>query len=296
MKQAVVIVNYNGYKDTIDCIESVKKAVKVPTIIVIDNASKDGSPEKLREVGGIELILSPKNIGFTGGNNLGIKRALELGAELVFLLNNDTTVDKNAFVKAAEEIEGKEAILGGKIYYAKGYEFHKDQKNKGNILWYAGGFLDWSSIIAKHRGVDEEDRGQYERKEETAFITGCFMVIPKSVIDKIGMLDDRYFLYLEDADYCLRARKTGIPLIYCPSSVIYHRNAASTGVGSKIADYYFTRNRLLLGFKYASTRTKLALLKEAFNRHWKNPLRRQAVKDFLSSRWGNRNEEIKKIA
>lgn len=295
IKHAVVLVNYNGWADTAVCLKSIQQAKDAPHVIVVDNNSQDESVVKLREAfPGLDLISSQVNLGFSGGNNLGIKKALRLGAKVVYILNNDTTVDPNLFYRAYRYVEGKNRIAGGKIYYAKGYEYHATQKDKGNILWYAGGYMDWSMAVSRHRGVDEVDQGQYDKIQDTDFISGCFMAIPRRVINKLGVFDERFFLYLEDSDYCQRAQNSGIELKYNPALILYHRNSSSTGPGSPLVDYYMTRNRLLIGRKSKRFRLYFALLREALlNLH--SPIRRLAFYDYLAGRMGNRNEAIFKI-
>jgi GT2 family glycosyltransferase len=145
-------------------------------------------------------------------------------------------------------------------------------------------------MYASHRGVDEVDHGQYDTEEETPFVTGCSMMIRSSVFDRIGILDDRYYLYLEDLDFCLRAKKAGFTLRYVPSSVLWHVNAGSSArPGNPLQQYYQTRNRLLLGFRYAPMRTKIALLREAVRFLLTgSAVARKAVIDWFTGRFGNR--------
>lgn len=296
VKHAVVLINYKNAQDTILCIESIKKAKDSPHIIVVDNGSPQEVVDELRAaVPDIDLTVG-ENVGFSVGNNIGIKKALKLGAKVIYILNNDTLVDPDLFSRAYRYVEGKNRIAGGKIYYAKGYEFHDEQKGKGNIIWYAGGYMDWSMAIARHYGVDEADEGQYDRVADVDFITGCFIAVPRGVFHKIGMLDEPFFLYLEDSDYCLKARKAGIEVKYNPSLIVHHRNSSSTVAGSPLVDYYITRNRFFIGRRYGSLRLYFALIREALFRNWGNPIRRQAFIDYMSGRMGNRNEIIKRIS
>jgi GT2 family glycosyltransferase len=293
IKHAVIILNYNGSSETISCLDSINKTKDTPHVIVVDNSSTDDSVAALlARYPKLDLIKSEQNLGFAGGNNLGIKKALRLGAKVVYLLNNDTVVDPDLFFRAYRATLGKNAIIGAKIYYAKNYEYHGNQKGQGNILWYAGGEFDWSSVTATHRGVDQPDLAQFETIQKTGFVTGCFMAIPRAVVSKLGYLDDSLFLYLEDADYCLRAQKQGVNLIYHPRLILYHKNSVTSSKSTGTTDYYITRNRFSLAKKYGGFKLTLALVREALTRNWNNPLRRAAFFDYLWGKMGNRNEKI----
>lgn len=293
IKHAVVLVNYKGWQDTIVCIKSIKQSKDTPHIIVVDNASGGESVVELKKAfPDLDLIESPVNVGFSVGNNLGIKKALKMGAQVVYILNNDTEVDPNLFFRAYRYVSGKSRIAGGKIYYARGYEFHAEQKGQGNIIWYGGGYMDWTSVIARHWGVDEEDRGQHDKIKKVDFITGCFIAVPRQVFAKIGLLDEPFFLYLEDTDFCLHAAAEGIEVMYNPNLILYHRNSSSTVAGSPLVDYYITRNRFFIGKRYGSLRLRFALLREAVFRNWSSPVRRMAFLDYLFGRMGNRNEAL----
>jgi GT2 family glycosyltransferase len=128
--------------------------------------------------------------------------------------------------------------------------------------------------------------------ESTPFVTGCSLAARREVIQKIGLLDDRFFLYLEDLDFCLRARNAGWRNIYYPASVVWHVNAGSTGgAGNPLHEYYLTRNRLLVGMRYAPARTKAALLREATRFLLSgSDVKKQAVRDFLFHKWGKQYE------
>jgi GT2 family glycosyltransferase len=290
----VVIVNWNGKKDTLNCLSSLEKIKKQNAdlhVIVVDNGSADDSVASIRkQYPRVTVIPTGKNLGFTGGNNAGITYALGHGAEYVWLLNNDTFVDPHVLDILKAFRDPGVGICGSKIYFAPGHEFHLsryNQNEQGRVFWYAGGLVDWDNMYASHRGVDEVDRGQYDSEEETLFVTGCSMMIRRNVFERIGMLDDRYYLYLEDLDFCLRAKKAGFTLRYVPTSVLWHVNAGSSArPGNPLQQYYQTRNRLLLGFRYASLRTKFALLREALR--FTSPVRKKAVQDWLFGRFGNR--------
>lgn len=297
IKHAVVLVNYKVSSDTIVCVNSIKKSKDAPHVIVVDNGSTYEVIQELRDAcPGIDIVEAGFNVGFSVGNNLGIKKALRMGAEVVYILNNDTEVDPNLFFRAYRYVAHKNRIAGGKIYYAKGYEFHQDQKGKGNILWYAGGYFDWNIVIARHYGVDEVDSGQYDKIKPVDFITGCFIAVPKQVFKKIGLLDEPFFLYLEDTDFCLHAKKKGVQVMYNPSLIVHHRNSSSTVAGSPLVDYYLTRNRFFIGKRYGSLRLRFALLREGLFRNWGSPIRRAAFLDYFFGKMGNRNDRIFSIA
>jgi len=295
-KVFVIIVNWNGWKDTLICLESLvkirKKDIQLETVVV-DNGSTNESVEVIRKkFPGVTLLETGKNLGFTGGNNVGMQYAINHGADFIWLLNNDTIVHRDvlSFLKAFDD--PKVGIIGSKIYFAPGREFHHDryaEKERGKVIWYAGGLVDWDNVYASHRGVDEIDHGQYDKMELTQFVTGCSMMIRRDVLDRIGLLDDKYYLYLEDLDYCLRAKKAGFKLMYVPSSVLWHVNAGSSArPGNPLHEYYFTRNRLLLGFRYTSIRTKFALVREAARFFFTgSSVRRKAVVDALFGKFGN---------
>lgn len=301
-KIAIVIVNWNGSADTARCLTSIKSLNSGGydlTTIVVDNGSSDGSVEMIAKAyPWVTCIPLKDNLGFTGGNNTGMKYAYTRGADFIWLLNNDTLVDANALRLVRAFNDDKVGIAGSKIYFAPGHEYHKDRyikKEQGKVFWYAGGRIDWDNMYASHNGVDEVDRGQYDIAKETPFISGCSMMIRKEVIASVGYLDEHFYLYLEDLDYCLRAGRRGYRLVYYPQSVIWHVNAGSSGgAGKPIHEYYMTRNRLLVGLRYAPTRTKFALMREATRfLITGSSIKRKAISDAMFGRWGKQYEPKK---
>jgi GT2 family glycosyltransferase len=304
----VCLLNYNGKKNTLECLRSLERIEKDGfrlTIVVTDNASTDDSIKNIRDYAlsiknaGVEVIENKHNLGFSGGNNVSIKYSLEHGADYVLILNNDTFVDASFLKELLKEADKDNSfgILVPKIYFAPGFEFHKNKYSKadvGKVLWYAGARMDWRNIVGLHRGVDEIDKGQFNLIESTELATGCCMLIKKEVFEKIGDFNDKYFLYYEDADFSIRAKQAGFEIVYVPKSIIWHKNAESTGgSGSSLQDYYIARNRLTFGIKYAPIRSKLALAKESlsllFNgRQWQ----RQGVKDYYLGKTGRGSYKV----
>jgi GT2 family glycosyltransferase len=301
MKQRIftVIVNWNGKRDTLNCLSSLGKIrhgnVEL-SCIVVDNGSADDSVKAIKsEFPEVTVLSTGKNLGFTGGNNAGIAYALGHGADYIWLLNNDTVVDTDVLSFVSAFADPKAGACGSKIYFAPGHEYHRSRyslADGGRVIWYAGGKIDWKNMYASHRGVDEVDKGQYDRQEETPFITGCSFVIRASVVRSTGMLDDRYYLYLEDLDWSLRIQRAGWKTVYVPASKVWHINAGSTGrPGNPLHEYYLTRNRLLFGFRYAPARTKYALVREAIRILFTGPaIRRRAVVDAFFGRFGKQYE------
>ena len=269
IKHAAILINFRDAKTTATCVRSIEKSKDAPHIIVVDNGSSLECISELKSLcPGLDLIVTGANVGFSAGNNVGIKKALKMGAQVVYIINNDTLSDPNLFFRAYRYVAGKNRIAGAKIYYAKGYEYHENQKGKGNILWYAGGYFDFSMALSRHYGIDEVDNGQYDKIKSVDFITGCFIALPRQVLKKIGSFDESLFLYLEDSDFSLRAKSKGIEVMYNPNLVVYHCNGSSLGAGSPFVDYYMTRNRFFIAKRYGSWRLRFALLREAIFRNW----------------------------
>lgn len=299
---AIVMVNWNGKDDTVAALASIKKmntrGVHL-SVYVVDNGSTNDSVTVIKKAHPwVNVIETGKNLGFTGGNNVGIKAAMKGEADFVWLLNNDIIADKDALVLLRGFEDKSVGLAGSKIYFAPGREYHSNRYTKsdrGKVLWYAGGHIDWDNMYASHRGVDEVDGGQYDKIEQTPFVTGCSMMIRNNVIEKIGNLDDKFYLYLEDLDYSLKAQKAGFKIFYFPDSIIWHVNAGSSGgPGNPMHEYYLTRNRLLVGMRYAPMRTKFALIREAARFvATGSPIKRKAVMDALMGRFGNQYEPKK---
>jgi len=312
-KVAITILNWNGWKDTIECLESVfRNTYPNYQVIVVDNDSTDGSMEKIKawadgkqevlipapshplyhlshpavkkpisyiyytrkeaEKGGnfkleekvtnewqerrkinckelnptspypLIFIQTGENLGFAGGNNIGIKYTLyKKNIEYFLLLNNDIVVDKK-FLRSLFLINGndkKVGVVGPKIY---SYEKHPEIYSAGcttepNIL---------KRKFVSQRGRGEIDRGQYNTIEEVGYIEGCCLKINCKILNAIGLMDERYFLYFEDLDWILRIKQLGCKSIYIPQSIIWHKGSSTMGQNNPLKFYYMTRNKLLL--------------------------------------------------
>lgn len=275
-KVAIVILNYKVKDEVIECLNSIKKSTyKNLNVIVIDNASNDGLDQAIKSFPQITYIQNSSNLGYTGGNNIGIKKALEMRTDYVLVLNPDTIIDKDSIANLLKVAEDEGAgISGPKILFG-------DRKT----IWYAGGLIDLNNILGVHRGVDEKDQGRYDEVRQTEFVSGAAIFIRSDIFDKIGLFDERYFLYLEDLEFCFRAKMKNIKILYNPKAVVYHKNAKSTGLGSPLQDYYISRNRLLFAFTYLSLKKRLALLKHIITTMYLST-RRQALFDFMIGNLG----------
>lgn len=278
-----ILVNWNRPNDTLGCVRSLllNKDGFDLKVLIVDNASSDNSVKMLSRAFSknkeIKMLKSNKNLGFTGGNNLGIKYAIKSGAEYLLIINNDTVTDKNLVKNLLETFDNYPnlGIASPKIYFSPGFEYHKEYKKSelGKVIWYAGGVIDWDNVYGKNWGVDEVDLGQFDREKEIDFATGACMMVRKDLIKKIGEFNDKYFAYMEDVEFSQRVKRSGFKIVFNPKAFLWHKVSQSSGIGSELNDYYITRNRLLFGLKYAKLKTKLALLKEAltflqFGRPW----------------------------
>ena len=223
---AVVVLSWNGAKLTRETLDSLA-ACRVPAgwrahVLVVDNASSDGSPAMLaRDYPAVELMALAENRRFAGGNNAGLERALAAGADAVMLLNNDVQADPALYEKllgalAEDPRAGAAAPL---IYHAA----------PTSLIWYAGGRCHLGTAHTSHVGLRQRDRGQFRSVETTGYLTGCCLLATAAAWRAVGMLDERYFIYAEDADWSLRARAAGFRLLFVPTARLWHQVSASSG-------------------------------------------------------------------
>lgn len=276
-KVALIILTTNALDMTKEQLVDVSKLETndfESTCIVVDNGSADGTEESLKNYRlpnmSYKFIQSGANLGFAGGNNVGIAYALNEKFDYILLLNNDLILPKDMVKKLVSymESDSEVGLASPKMYFAKGYEFYKDRYNdsqKGRVIWYAGGIVDRLNVYTTHKGVDEVDEGQFDQIEETDVANGAAVIIRRQVFEKIGLLDASFFLYWEDADFSERAKRAGYKIIYFPKTWMWHKVSASTGgSGSPTNDYFLTRNRFFYAMKYSTFRTKFAVARDTF--------------------------------
>jgi GT2 family glycosyltransferase len=243
---AIIIVNYNCAKDTIECIESLNKHNKNHfDIFVVDNNSKENDISYLesRLNKDVTFIKSEYNLGFAGGNNLVIKELLSQNYQYIFLLNPDTIIDDlNFFPSILEQIKiDNPDIIGPMIRY------YPDTDK----IYFAGGFLN------KFTGVTimRDKKNSYSKYNildnfECDFITGCAMIIKKDLVESIGILPEEYFLYFEESDFCMKAKKLGYKVLFTPKTYVYHKVSTSIKYMSNTYVYYMVRNFRIFADKY----------------------------------------------
>ena len=219
----IIILNWNGKDDTLECLASLANPGHSNfRIVVVDNGSTDGSAQAIRSrFPDVTILELAQNLRFAGGNNTGIAFALENGADGVLLLNNDTVAEEGFLGPLVERMQSDDRIgmVAPKIlYYAP-----------PDRIWFAGARIRYWLGTMAHIGIREEDRGQYNVHGETDYATGCCVLVRKSVIETAGMLDESYFMYAEDADWSVRARKNGFRIMYEPRSEIHHKVSVSAG-------------------------------------------------------------------
>ena len=230
-KVSIVLVNYNGKKFIKNCIESIKEQTyNNISFVIVDNGSLDDSVEYLKtSYPAIPVIACKQNLGFAKGNNIGISYALEAGAEYILLLNVDTVIDKHLVEYLIKDADSQTVVIP-KIYMDK----------RMMKIWYAGGEIDYINGRSFHYG--NKDNGD---KKEVSFACGCCALIHRNIFLKIGMFDERYYLYYEDTDFSARLKRNNIKIKYVEEAKMWHKIGGSGGQkGELVKSYYMIRNRL----------------------------------------------------
>lgn len=241
MKVAVVVLNYNGNEDTLECLRSLEKITYAPAqAYVVDNGSNPPLRPAFEAAGfRMRLLENAENLGFTGGNNGATRVALSEGADAVLLLNNDTIVDPGflePMVRALESDPGL-GIVTPKIYF-----YGRDR-----VFWAHGARVDRWTARSPHIGVYESDSGQYDHIREVERVTGCAMLARRALLEQVGLLDERFFIYSEEMDWCLRSRRAGWRMAVVKESIIWHKGHRDSGrVGRPFIAHLQTRNHLLM--------------------------------------------------
>ncbi len=237
---AIIVLNWNGRDDSLACLNSVTR-LDYPAyrVIVVDNGSVDESVPLIREqFPAATVIENEENLGYVGGNNVGLTQAVRMGADYALLLNNDTQVapDMLSLLVKAASSDPAVGIVGPLIYYF----------DRPDVIWSAGGVIDWDHGYTRMIGLDQEDRGQLGNAPRPVdFVTGCALLIKVPLIEQIGPLDPRFFAYYEETEWCVRAARAGYKILLVPQAKMWHKISPVAREMSPQVHYYMTRNRLL---------------------------------------------------
>lgn len=248
MTVAIIVLNCNGTEDTLECLRSLRSISWAGArIYLVDNGSRPPlRPSLPAEDRHVRLLESPVNLGFTGGCNLAARAALDEGATHVLFLNNDTVVDPGFLEPLLRTLDSDKriGIATPKIH------FHGQDR----VIWAHGaGFDPWTGR-STHLGVYRRDAGQYDQVREVDRVTGCAMIVRRDFIERVGMLDDRFFAYGEEVDWCLRGRKGGYHMAVVPESLVWHKGHRTSGrLGRPFMAYLQSRNHLLLLRKHGES-------------------------------------------
>ncbi len=239
----IVVLHWRGLFDTIECIESLR-SIRYPNwdlVLVLNGASEADSSRLITEVPpSSRIIRLPQNQGFARGSNLGITMAVtELNADYVLLLNNDTVVEPDflGFLVARAESDSQVGVVGAKTYYFGSWRL---QFTIGNIDLWRGRLY--------HLGDGEEDIGQFDQPSLSGYVQGSCLLIRASLLDCVGLLDEAFFAYWEETDFCLRVRSNGFRVFYEPRAVVWHKTARSSASTTKL--YYLLRNNIYFARKH----------------------------------------------
>jgi GT2 family glycosyltransferase len=244
----VVILDWNGADDTLACLESLR-ASDYPAFdtLVIDNGSRRSVVPAVRATfPDVDCIELPINLGYAGGNNVGLRRALVMQYDFAYVLNNDTVVDAGALRAAVEAGRPSDvAAVGGKVVAF-------DDPSR---LWMTYGAIDYRQSLVHLAGWGERDRGQYDTPREVEWVPGCALLLSCAALADVGLFDEQFFAYHEDVDWCTSARERGWHIRYAPDSVVRHRGNRTLGGPTYVSPrkYLSARSTVLFARKHATT-------------------------------------------
>lgn len=233
----IVVLNNNRLDDTLDCLASLyRNDYQNFHVILLDYESPEESLQAIHEAyAQVEIIRLSENAGYAGNNNVGIRMALEQGAEWIFVLNNDTVLSPSclSIMVDAGEVNSQIGMIGPMVY-------HFDEPD---VIQSAGGVLsrDWHSY---HLGMNEPDQGQFGSARQVDWLSGCAILVRRALIDRVGALDPDYFLYWEETEWCIRAGRAGWKIIHVPSAKLWHKGVKRNYEPRPYVTYYMTRNYL----------------------------------------------------
>jgi GT2 family glycosyltransferase len=292
----VVILNTNRREDTLECLESLSTSTYPNlSVMVLDNASSDGSVEAIKlHFPDVQIVPLTDNKGYAGNNNVGVELAIQQGAGWIYVLNEDTlqAPDCIELLVEAGEAHPKTGIVGPMVY-------HHDEPN---TIQSAGGIMDkhWRTW---HAGQNQEDQGQFSEVRPVEWISGCGLMIRRETVNEIGLIDERFFYYQEEIEWCLRARSAGWEILHIPQAKLWHKGVQREYNPPANVTYYKIRNGFLLAKKhraplhvqaYAWTDTLRTLAAWTLNPRWRSKRDHRdamlhGIRDFWANKWGKRS-------
>lgn len=305
---SIVVLTWNQRDLTLDCLASLAD-LDYPAgrlqVIVVDNGSADGTAQAIRDhYPSVTVLENDENLGFAEGNNVGIRHALQGPADYVMLLNNDTVVDPSVLneLLAVTEPDTTVGIVGPKILYF----------DQPGVIWCAGNQVGWRRGEVIRLQAEQPDKGLNELPQEVDYVTGCAICLRRQVIEQVGLIDSRFFIYYEETDLCMRARAAGWRILYVPRARLWHKVSAAMGSTSPATAYYMTRNVLLFLAKnrrglarlrylvLAGGRNLVAVAAYTVKSHGGRRLpnrnaRVLALRDAVLGRWGKMGPDVEAV-
>jgi len=281
----VVIPHWNRKEELSRCLRSLAWQSRLHQVVVIDNASTDASGEMLAaEFPRVRLYRCQSNLGFAGATNIGLRLAIAAGAEYVLLLNNDTVAHPRLIEHLVEfaRQDARRGIVAPSVYYL----------DRPTRLWSSGGEIDLTRCACHQLAAEGKKPRQVD------YASGCALLVASRLIQHVGLLDPRFFMYFEEVDWCLRARRAGFEIWHLPQAKVWHEVSATLGEKSPALHYYMARNRLLLLQKNRGSLAALRVLTGEYLRalavaRWRKDRARSralrlAMADFVSQRFGEK--------
>jgi len=305
---ALIVLTWNQRDLTLDCLASLA-GLDYPAdrleVVVVDNGSVDGTAEAVEErYPRVAVLRNGQNLGFAEGNNVGIRYALEGTAEYIMLLNNDTVVDPHMLQELLAVLDAQPdvGIVGPKMLYF----------DPSDVIWCAGNRIDLQRGSSIRLQAEQPDDESLQEPQDVDFITACGICLRRRVIEEIGLLDPRFFIYYEETDWCTRARAAGWRIQYAPRARLWHKVSAAMGATSPATDYYMTRNVFLFLSKNQRGLPKLQALGLTAVRHLltvaaytarshggqrtrSRNARLLALRDAALGRWGKMGPDVTKV-
>lgn len=305
---AIVILTWNQRDLTLECLASLAKmdypAEKLQ-IIVVDNGSSDDTAAAVRQGFPYAAMLeNGDNLGFAEGNNVGIRHALGGPAKFIMLLNNDTIVDRQMLIALLTVMnqDPDVGIVGPKMLYFQ----------PPDLIWCAGNHINWRTGRSVRLQAEQPDTRSEETPTPVDFITACGILLRRQVIDEIGLLDPRFFIYYEETDWCVRAQRAGWRILYVPAARLWHKVSAAMGTTSPATDYYMARNSIrflsknshglakLVALVYVTGRNLLVIAAYTLKSHQGKRLsnrtaRAFALRDAILGRWGKMGPDVERV-